>query len=185
VETNIRRCVAIGKSHALLGNLKNALALFAHAQSITPKEPAATNVPTSRAPDKPLNMEVIKDDINTLHHHIEGLVAQHRALVDIEHLTAETAKQAKASAANAIPMIERLDEYPPNGVDLNNLVIYPPKLRPVPVKPLFLDVAWTYIDYPGRTKKGDVGEQAKEKVKEKEVVEEKKEARKGWFGFGR
>lgn len=55
-------------------------------------------------------------------------------------------------------------------------------MRPVPVKPLFLDVAWNYIEYPGRKREApvtvvtngvDMG--AKEEKKEK----------KGWFGFGR
>ena len=56
-------------------------------------------------------------------------------------------------------------------------------MKPVPVKPLFLDVAWNYIEYPGRT------QQAKEPEPEKVEVEEKKaerpQAKKGWFSFGR
>ena len=55
-------------------------------------------------------------------------------------------------------------------------------MEPIPVKPLFLDVAFNYIEYPGQTRKvnekavnGVVAEAAK-------VGEEKK---KGWFGFGR
>ena len=81
-------------------------------------------------------------------------------------------------------MIERLDEYPVNGADLSNLVIYPPRLRPIPVKPIFLDVAWTYIDYPGRAKKGQgVADGGLKAAAER--VDEKKEGRKGWFGFGR
>ncbi|KAL8924845.1 MAG: hypothetical protein Q9172_002464, partial [Xanthocarpia lactea] len=80
-------------------------------------------------------------------------------------------------------MIERLHEYPPEGVDLTNLVTYPPKLQPIPVKPIFLDVAWNYIDYPGRPKKGTAT--AKEGKAEEPIskAEPKKEAKKGWFGF--
>ena len=82
-------------------------------------------------------------------------------------------------------MIERLDEYPPEGVDLTNLVTYPPRPQPIPVKPIFLDTAWNYIDYPGRPKKGTAtagGGKAEETSAE---AEPKKETKKGWFGFGR
>lgn len=91
--------------------------------------------------------------------------------------------------ASSAPLVHRLDDYPTPGVtvDLTNLVTYPPKLEPIPVKPLFFDVAWNYIEYPG---------QAKQVVEEKAAaavtngVEEttempKEEKKRGWFGFGR
>lgn len=150
----------------------------------TLSNPSSPTYSSINRADKPLNIEVTQDQVDVIRHLLEGLVAQHRALVEIENLTANAAKSEKFKAVGAIPMIERLDEYPENGADLNNLVIYPPKLRPVPVKPLFLDVASTYIEYPGREKKGQEGHNA---VVEsgKQKVEEKKEGRKGWFGFGR
>ncbi|KAI7665616.1 hypothetical protein KC318_g7010, partial [Hortaea werneckii] len=72
-----------------------------------------------------------------------------------------------------------------------NLVQYPPKIQPVPVKPLFLDVAWNYIDYPGRTaevpaaKAAAPGQdtQMANGIEEKPAVEQPK--KRGWFGFGR
>lgn len=89
----------------------------------------------------------------------------------------------------AAPVVERLDDYPLSGVDLSNLVTYPPKLRPVPVKPLFFDVAWNYIDYPGRGKAavedGTVAANGAAQQSEEEKIEEKKPAKRGWFGFGR
>ena len=77
-----------------------------------------------------------------------------------------------------------MEHYPTSGeVDLSNLVSYPTKLEVVPVKPLFFDVAWNYIEYPGRSS------QATAQVDEEEIPssrgEEKQEAKKGWFGFGR
>lgn len=81
-------------------------------------------------------------------------------------------------------MVERLNEYPTNGVDLENLVSYPPKLELVPVKPLFFDAAWNYIEYPGR----EVEKVAENEVKggEKTVgTEQTPQQKKGWFGFGR
>jgi len=81
---------------------------------------------------------------------------------------------------SAAPIVERLNDYPANGVDLKNLVTYPPQLKPVPVKPLFFDVAWNYIDYPGRTPEVANGESEKTRT-EAGPQEEKK---KGWFGWG-
>lgn len=83
-------------------------------------------------------------------------------------------------------MIERLDAYPAEGVvDLTNLVTYPPKLQLIPVKPIFLDTAWNYIDYPGRPKKGTATALDGEAEETPSRAEPKKEAKKGWFGFGR
>lgn len=77
------------------------------------------------------------------------------------------------------PAIERLHEYSADGLDLNHLVPALPQLQPVPVKPLFLDVAWNYIDYPREVQSSAPGTTAEE------APEEKKSSRRGWFGFGR
>lgn len=48
----------------------------------------------------------------------------------------------------------------------------------MPVKPLFLDVAWNYIEYPGQEGKvinGETGAAA---------MGGKDEKRRGWFGWG-
>jgi signal recognition particle subunit SRP68 len=92
--------------------------------------------------------------------------------------------QQKASTKDIFkpPLVERLHEYPVEDVELTNLVNYPPMLQPVPVKPLFFDLAWNYIDYPGRAPAGANGAA----ITPKPAVEEKKEpTKKGWFGFGR
>jgi len=69
---------------------------------------------------------------------------------------------------------------------MKNLVTYPPKLQPIPVKPLFFDLAWNYIDYPGRTPAAAaVNGAANSGAESKGAAGEKKETRKGWFGFGR
>jgi signal recognition particle subunit SRP68 len=83
------------------------------------------------------------------------------------------------------PLVERLGEYPAEGVDLDNIVVYPPKLEPIPIKPLFLDVAWNYIAYPSRDgtkKKQGVAATAADA---KAGAEEKQLQKRGWFGFGR
>ena len=72
-------------------------------------------------------------------------------------------------------------------MDLNRLVDYPPKVKPIPVKPIFLDVAWNYIEYPGRGGKGAAAaaQPIKSEGKTEEKTDGKGTARKGWFGFGR
>lgn len=95
----------------------------------------------------------------------------------------------------APPLADRLHELPAEGVDLKRIVQYPPKMGLIPVKPIFLDVAWDYIDYPGKAKtvaaagvqavKGAVSAAAGQKVEEKPQKQQQQQPRKGWFGFGR
>ncbi|KAL2001951.1 hypothetical protein VTN02DRAFT_929 [Thermoascus thermophilus] len=68
-----------------------------------------------------------------------------------------------------------MDEYAADGLELSRLVPYPPPLQPVAVKPLFLDVAWNYIDYPR-----EAGTAAAAPAQQQQ-----KDGRRGWFGFGR
>jgi len=127
-------------------------------------------------------------------------VTQYRALAELKALTRPShaaGKDTSPSSSEALkpaPLIERLNrnEYIEN-VDLTNLVNYPPRLRPVPVKPLFFDLAWNYIVYPSQ--KGDLIQGSGRggvngKVDDQESAAEKqdqtqKPAKKGWFGFGR
>jgi signal recognition particle subunit SRP68 len=84
--------------------------------------------------------------------------------------------------------VERLDTFPENGeVDLTNVVTYPPKLQPIPVKPIFLDIAWNYIDYPGRTPVKPVidGDTPMQEAPASEGQPPPQQQKRGWFGFGR
>ncbi|KAL8645319.1 MAG: hypothetical protein Q9210_006768 [Variospora velana] len=173
------RCLAIARSHMLHGEKRNALALLSRALDLSSQslssssdEPAAGGVPKLNL--RPAETKFLNDLL-------ERSVLQHRALVELENLTSAKSQ----NSFKPPPMIQRLDEYPPDGVDLTNLVTYPPKFQPVPVKPIFLDVAWNYIDYPGRPKKG-TATAADGNIDGAEPKQEpKKEAKKGWFGFGR
>ena len=124
----------------------------------------------------PLKLDIHPAVTKALHTKLERLVLQHRALVQLQEL--DGVKGESTGTSN--PLVEHLDEYPSGGVDLTNLVTYPPKLRPVPVKPLFFDLAWNYIQYPGQEKSTS---QAKQSDKSSER-EEKKPVKRGWFGFG-
>lgn len=139
---------------------------------------------------KLLNLDITPSQASYLQNLLQILVCHHRALAELDSLVSDAASAFSSSAKPAPPLIERLDEYPALGsgnVDLSNLVTYPPRLEPVPVKPLFLDVAWNYIEYPGRRKRvEELAGRDPKGVKAGDVkVEEKKEGRKGWFGFGR
>jgi signal recognition particle subunit SRP68 len=174
--TNSHRCLAIARSHTLLGNFKNTLALLSRALALSANITSAklTSEPTKSPP----NLIITKSEADSLTQLLHSIAAQYRALVTLQNL----ATTEKVQTNRSIPMIERLDEYPPNGADLTNLVIYPPRVRPLPVKPIFLDVAWNYIDYPGRVPKSAPTATVEENVT---ATGGRAEGKKGWFGFGR
>lgn len=128
---------------------------------------------------KPLQLDIPKEALGALSVRVQGYVLQYQGIVQIENHFSEEAKTAPAAQT---PLIERLDEYPAGDGDLGNLVAYPPKVQPVPVKPLFFDVAWNYIDYPREGKKAV---QTERETTTQAPVPETKESKRGWFGFGR
>jgi signal recognition particle subunit SRP68 len=135
---------------------------------------------TLKANDGPPKLDIASEDLQGFHHHIDGMVSRYRALVELKTLISQ--QKDSATAIYRPPIVERLREYPIEDVDLTKLVNFPPKLQPIPVKPLFLDLAWNYIDYPGHaTSRANGGPEAP-----KTAAQEKKEpAKKGWFGFRR
>lgn len=176
------RCLAIARSHALLQEARNALALLSRALDLSSK---TSFLNSSSQPDleKPPSLDITPTQVKELQELLRSLVFQHRGLVELHNI--DSTDRTKAKGVIQPPLVERLDEYPHGLVDLTNLVTYPPKIQPIPVKPIFLDVAFNYIDYPGRTPK--VAEPVVNGTPGVESgKEEKKEARKGsWFGFGR
>ncbi|KAL1970689.1 hypothetical protein VTN77DRAFT_4333 [Rasamsonia byssochlamydoides] len=165
------RCLSIGRSHCFLGRSKNALALFARALDLA--SAAQKIIQSTPDSDGPPRLDVSSQQVQALGSTLRGLVAQYRGLVTLDRLS----EAEHDSSTSQPPLIERMDEYVADGLDLGNLVPFPPKMQPIPVKPLFLDVAWNYIDYPRE------GKQKPEP--ETKPAEEKKEGRRGWFGFGR
>jgi signal recognition particle subunit SRP68 len=126
----------------------------------------------------PPNIKVSPTEVQALKDLLDGEVQHYRALVELSNLS-----QTQSSSLNKSPLIEILSEYPAQGVDLENLVTYPPRLEPVPVKPLFFDAAWNYIEYPGRHVEKPAAQNG---VKGSSSAESKSaEQKKGWFGFGR
>ncbi|KAI9931796.1 hypothetical protein ASPWEDRAFT_37313 [Aspergillus wentii DTO 134E9] len=168
------RSLAIGRSHGLLGKSKHALALFAQALELS--SASSTSPQPSANTQGPSKLDVSQGQIQNLASILQSLVAQYRGLVTLEKISED---QASRSASQR-PAIERLHEYSADGLDLKNLVPYPPRMQAIPVKPLFLDVAWNYIEYP---REGAAQPQAQ--APPEPATEEKKGGRRGWFGFGR
>lgn len=192
-ETNSinNRSLAIARSHAVAGNAINSLALIKHA--LDQSKAAIPSLSSSDDDDEftPRNIQVTKRDTTLLNDTLSGELQRSRALVEIFN---STTKPANPSLTSAKPLSARLSEYPVGGVDLENIVVYPPRLEPFPVKPLFLDVAWNYIEYPDKREQqqqapasvkeaGVVGKAAQENAAEPEAAD--KPQKKGWFGFGR
>jgi len=171
------------------------------AQATPPSQSSADNEPSSStAPTlaiSPAQIKLLQDHLHkiTLHHH--ALAQLH--VLEEEYATTQNAKFPKVNdqedSLNELPLVFNLETYFPEPgvtVDLNNLVPYPAKLYPVPVKPIFFDVAWNYIDYPGRntdlTNVADGGNDNSSKTSAGEVEVQEDQGRKkskGWFGFGR
>lgn len=162
-------CLAIGRSHSFLEKSKNALALFARASELANdiQGKISSNASIGEAP----NLEISKEQIEALTSTSKALVTKFHGLVTLESLSGTT----KGKSTVQPPLIERMEEYDTGGTNLSNLVPFPPKLEAIPVKPLFLDVAWNYIKYPRESRH----------EMENTPTEEKKEGRRGWFGFGR
>jgi len=199
------KCINIGYSHAALSAHKEALVLFARAQTFAQTVSESLSGSTvAKSEEKPSSLEVTTDQVSRLSEHLELLILRQRGLVALkQHMNDE-----KSTGVKPLPISERLHEYPASGqVDLDNIVTWPPKMQPVPVKPIFLDLAWNYIEYPGRSQADDeeingqgegtegivsgvveTAKQATEAIKEAVVpaAEETGTPKKrGWFGFGR
>lgn len=126
-------------------------------------------------------IEVVKSDAEFLQNLLKGELQRCRALVEIANLRKQADKGDSKAAQR--PLIDKLGQYPSKGVDLENIVTYPPKMEPIPIKPLFLDVAWNHVQYPQKqTAKAGALE---DKTNAKSGEPEKQPAKKGWFGFGR
>ena len=189
------RSLAIARSHAIAGNAVNSLALIKHAHDQCNAATPALSSADDQDNDAftPQNIQVTKRDITLLYQTLTGELQRGRALVEIFNTT--TTGKPAAAGSSAKPLSDRLSDYPAGGVDLENIVTYPPRLEPFPVKPLFLDVAWNYIEYPGKGEPAATAAPAREAGKPQQQQQETapsasaepeaKPQKRGWFGFGR
>ncbi|QIX00886.1 hypothetical protein AMS68_006403 [Peltaster fructicola] len=180
------KCVNIAYSHQLIGEHINALALLDRANTLLSSSSAASS---QAKEDAPISLEITASTFTNAQETVAGLLSRKHALVSLHQFERNSAIAAEKHLTSAAPWVQRLHEYPAPGtqVDVKNLVNYPPKLEPVPVKPILLDVAWGYIDYPGRKavveeRPAAVNGTAPAQAATESAAQEKK---RGWFGFGR
>ncbi|KAF2231028.1 putative signal recognition particle [Viridothelium virens] len=180
------RCLNIAYSHELDAAHAEALALTARAHELLR---GSASVLSKLAPAKrgPTTMDIPNDSFHNAEKTVGLLLQRYQAIVDLRQRSLESAQAFEKNQVFLPPLVQRVTEYPPLGakLDLSHLVNYPPKLRPIPVKPIFLDVAWNYVDYPGRSKVEIANGSAKVSAQVAARTEEQKPAKKGWFGFGR
>lgn len=126
------------------------------------------------------------DAITSLTQLVDGELQRHRAIVHIDHLREA---EVQETSLGAVPLVERLHEYPVGDVDLDNIVELPPKKSLIPMKPIFLDVAWNYINYPGKKQTAAsapaAGAPATSGTAANAAPEQPQQQKRGWFGFGR
>jgi len=181
------KCLAIARSHDLVSEHAKALALLARAVNFS-TQALSHESSSDLDPSSPPNIELSRKDFKYLDNLLKGELQRHRALVELFNLQRKAT--ANGGQALSLPLVGRLHEYPTEngGLDLRNLVSYPPKLEPVPVKPLFFDVAWNYIEYPGRSvqqKAATSTSAVQEKENGSVPSQNASQQKKGWFGFGR
>ncbi|TVY53250.1 Signal recognition particle subunit SRP68 [Lachnellula cervina] len=174
------KCLNIARSHSLLSNPKNSLALLARASAKSNAANSQLSSSLDTSGSSPPNIAISASEAEFLRNLLDGEVQRYRALVELSNL-----ENTQKTSESTQPLVERLNDYPTAGVTLSNLVTYPPKLEPVPVKPLFFDAAWNYIEYPGREVEKAAEKVIREKTTPANGTEQTAQQKKGWFGFGR
>ncbi|KKA27572.1 hypothetical protein TD95_001459 [Thielaviopsis punctulata] len=185
------KALAIARSHALVDAVAPALALLDLGLARATSAASALATDETMDDDAPRNIDVQTAQAGALAKLLGSQVLRFRALVHISALRAEQQQQKNVVGGDeavggktGVPLVETLGEYPPAGVDLQRLVEYPPRPTLIPAKPIFLDVAWNYIDYPGRAGAGQTTAAAAVAASG-ETAEDMGQKKRGWFGFGR
>ncbi|KAF3904943.1 hypothetical protein ABW20_dc0109879 [Dactylellina cionopaga] len=179
------KCSAIAASHANIGNRLNSLALYHRAsESITAAVSLASKISTSA--NDPFSIP--SDRLTILSTELKANVQRYHALAEMDRLAQQSVALTQKLAFKR-PLIENLGAYPENGVDFANLIDFPPKVKAVPVKPIFFDIAWNYIEYPGTEKEVAAVTSAPSASEPMEVDnvqrEDSAQQKRGWFGWGR
>lgn len=128
----------------------------------------------------PLSLDISPASLEFVERVIDGELQRHRAIVHVDNLRKRQSEAVEYESD--LPLVEKLQEYPVGGADLNRIVEFPPREAVIPIKPIFLDVAWNYIHYPGKEVQAG-SHQAGEVAHEAEKPAQK--AKRSWFGFGR
>ncbi|KKY23611.1 putative signal recognition [Phaeomoniella chlamydospora] len=172
------RCLAIGRSYVRQSKWPNALALFSRAHELLLTASGFLNASLKDGSIIAPRLDISKVQLDGFGSFLRSIVIQYRGLVELHNLT-KSKDKALDPSTSTVPLGKQLDQYPEHTVDLHNLVSYPPKIEAIPVKPLFFDLAWNYIEYPGQHADAVNG------ISDSQHEESRKETKRGWFGFGR
>jgi len=177
------KCLTIAHSHAVLSNNKNALALLNRASEKCNNAYSHLSSAMDTSNTSPPSIAVSGTEVRFLKDLLQGEVQRYRGLVELGNII--DGAQNNVDGFTSRPLIERLNEYPNKELNLSNIVTYPPKLEPVPVKPLFFDAAWNYIEYPDRQINITAKNVAEHIVSDTSSTKQQPQAqqKKGWFGF--
>lgn len=181
------RCLNISFSHIIVSppSHRNALALLIRAEKFSSHANESLASSASLQESTALRLDISSSRLQNVHSLIQQSHLHTRALVELHNHAANSALAVRKNLASAAPVVEALNDYPGSGeVDLAKLVEWPPKLKPVPVKPLFFDTAWNYVEYPGKTPAAAAAAAAQDAVNGARE-EQQQPASRGWFGFGR
>jgi signal recognition particle subunit SRP68 len=171
------RCHSIANSHFLLNKRRNALALQVRALELVSETIKTLQSTEGTGESGVRGITITVAQAEDLKARLEKEVTRFRALAEIEKASADRAHLA----VTPLPLIQRLDIFPEAEIDLQNIVHIPPKLEAIPVKPIFFDVAWNYISYPGDGERVSTA-----KAKAAEDTEQSSTKKGGLFGlFGR
>ncbi|RPB19445.1 hypothetical protein L211DRAFT_636735 [Terfezia boudieri ATCC MYA-4762] len=155
------RCSAIAPSH-LATNTRNTLALYHRA--LTHITTSLPRLPSSSSTTK---LDISTTDAQSLKSHLQALVTRYIALIQLQDYIQKTQRDSPAIHA---PLIDTLGTYNEKIV-FENLVPVNNGVEPVPVKPVFFDIAWNFVGYPvkGEEKKVEVQKKKEERAQTKKV----------------
>ncbi|KAG8627196.1 hypothetical protein KVT40_004679 [Elsinoe batatas] len=180
------KCLNIAISHSLLSDSLKALALLSRAGKLATQAVSAL-LGSSRSTKSPPTLDIHHDQAQALQKQLQSQIIRHQAIAEMHQIEQQATANAKKSKVFSAPTIEKINDYPQPGltIDLTNLVSYPPKIEPIPVKPLFFDVAFNYLEYPGRAKQVVEEKAAPVNGVSEQPATPSQEKKRGWFGFGR
>jgi signal recognition particle subunit SRP68 len=166
------RTTSIACSHALLGNRKNALALFYRAHQYISS--ALPYLQTQSSETSHRGLEISPIQAKSQQESLAEQLARYHALVEIDTISEKNTQVG----GQHYSVLDRLDQWPEK-VNFQNIVHWPPRVQPVPVKPVFLDIAWNFIQYPGT----DIAKIQQQEQQTLEQQAEKEEERKSLLGL--
>ncbi|KAK6343414.1 hypothetical protein TWF730_011003 [Orbilia blumenaviensis] len=179
------KCSAIAASHANIGNRLNALALYNRAfESIV----AAISLSSQTKSASNDSFAIPFEKFTILATELKSNVQRYHALAEMDRQTQQSTSPAQKQITKR-PLIVALDVYPHTRIDELNLVRLPLAVEPVPVKPIFFDIAWNYIEYPGTEKEAATVVNEPSATTPMEVDNDAKtepaQQGRGWFRWGR